>query len=69
MSGVSQSLADTEVPQLDGLVVGAAHYDVVVEGKAGDPVRMVPQGHQSTARVSIPHLENDRCVEFMCVGG
>ncbi|MPC17529.1 hypothetical protein E2C01_010389 [Portunus trituberculatus] len=42
-------LADTEVPQLNSLVIGATHYDMVVEGKAGDSISVVPQSHQAAA--------------------
>lgn len=62
-------LANTEVPQLNSLVIGATHYDVVVEGKAGDPVRVVPQRHQPAPRVSVPHLKNEVCGVQVCSAG
>ena len=61
-------LANTEVPQLNSLVIGATHYDVVVEGEASDPICVVPQGDQAAAGVSVPHLQQqNRCVD--CGGG
>lgn len=40
---------DGEVPELDGLVIGARDDEAVAELQAGDPVRVVAQGDQALA--------------------